>query len=1343
LKKRHASNEEQAPARAAKPKRSAFGRWRRFFVRLMALGVVACALVIALAKLALPWIAAHPEILCEQLSNGLKTPVLIGAVQSDWQARPRLSVQDLQLGSGDRALRVAAAQIELDPFGFLPGRRWVRDLTILGAQLTLEQTPLGWRLQGLGQTTAVSAAQFDRLTLLNAIGRLSIRNTQLVVRPALGASFRIDNANLALRRKRDELRAALVFEPPSAIAGGNAPQGTLDLRLRYAQSSQTLALYGAVENNRLRDLAALVGAFGVQAGASGALVGDLSGKVWLDLTLERDTGNQTHGALSGGKIALSSRDSRAQTTGTLSLQSRNGSDWQGELALSEPHNGNVDLQPSAVAARLRLGEQKRLSLSIASAEAPIALGALSRFAGAHLPLEQARAIARLALAGRLESFALQAAQPVSGSASTAPHWNMRLRARGVSSASYEHIPGVKNADIDLAMDANALSIQVQGTGFVLHAPKSFRKPITIDALALNAALWPALEGWSAGFSAEADEVALHAPGYDATAYIGVEKSFASAAGAADTTDPAEEPASIAISLAVSRGDIAKAAEFWVIDKMPIKVIHWLDSALVRGQTGAARAVYRGPMKRFEFPFERAQGRFEASFALNDAQIRYSPDWPALLIADSDFTLLNDSFIAHRVQGSILGNPVRALSGDILDFKAPIARFHIDGAQRTQDLLTLLRQSPIGSEFGSHFSGLTAGGEATVALELVLPLRPDLGEKVVSGTASLSNAELINPDWRLSLNAVNGSLAFDRFGFEAKALQALQNGLPVRLTASVGAPHTRENGVIVAATLDGAMSPEALFGHEAVLAPILAKVSGSSAWKVGVKTVRTDAGQTLTTAELSSNLVGVAIDLPSPLGKPETSARSLRLSVPTEASSQRALVLEMDGGVRFTAELGDTNRAFRGALILGENASDRALPAQGLKFIGSMAELDLSAWAALVGSTASASGGMRLANLDIQAAKLIGPLAQFPGAVRLAANPNAQGWKISVDSTAAAGNLLWRTDLATPALTAQFKHLHLPDPGDGGALSTTIDPRIIPTLHVYVEELNVGSAKLGATRLESYPTAEGMKIDLLESKSGDLTLTGSGDWRSTALAGSESRFKLRFSAQDLGRMLGGLGFSGHVSGGQTLADMDVHWPGAPIEFALARLNGRLKVWVGPGRFLELDPGAGRLFGLLSVRELPRRLALDFRDFFQSGMSFSEVAGSFTFASGNAFTSDMRILAPAADITIHGRTGLSTRDYEQTALVSPKVGALPIVGALAGGPVGAAAGLLAQGVLEGEKTLTANYKISGTWEKPLVVKQATIRAARRSRTRPAPVQAPEVRAPDNSQRSLSPSDLGSAE
>jgi uncharacterized protein YhdP len=144
--------------------------------------------------------------------------------------------------------------------------------------------------------------------------------------------------------------------------------------------------------------------------------------------------------------------------------------------------------------------------------------------------------------------------------------------------------------------------------------------------------------------------------------------------------------------------------------------------------------------------------------------------------------------------------------------------------------------------------------------------------------------------------------------------------------------------------------------------------------------------------------------------------------------------------------------------------------------------------------------------------------------------------------------------------------------------------------------------------------------------------------------------------------------------------------------------------------------GRLFGLFSVREIPRRLALDFGDFFRTGMSFTSINGEFALVGGNANTSNLHIASPAADIRIRGRTGLKARDYDQQMVVTPRVGgALTVVGALAGGPAGAAAGLAVQTLFNKaiNQVTTARYHVTGSWEKPDI----TLISREGGRTRPS--------------------------
>jgi uncharacterized protein YhdP len=250
---------------------------------------------------------------------------------------------------------------------------------------------------------------------------------------------------------------------------------------------------------------------------------------------------------------------------------------------------------------------------------------------------------------------------------------------------------------------------------------------------------------------------------------------------------------------------------------------------------------------------------------------------------------------------------------------------------------------------------------------------------------------------------------------------------------------------------------------------------------------------------------------------------------------------------------------------------------------------------------------------------------------------------------------------------------------------------------------LGKASFGAAQFDSHPSAEGMHIDTLESHSPNVNMTATGDWNGTAQA-NHSHLIIKLTAQNLGHMMDALGFPGLIDGGQTTGEIDALWPGPPSAFALDKLEtGAITLNVGEGRILDVQPGAGRFFGLLSLSEIPRRLSLDFSDFFRSGLSFNSITGTFGLDRGNAYTSNLVIKVPAADIAISGRTGLRAKDYDQQMQVTPHTSAtLPIVGALAAGPVGAAAGLVLQGVLGRPmgKALGSRYQVTGSWEKPQI-------------------------------------------
>ena len=102
-----------------------------------------------------------------------------------------------------------------------------------------------------------------------------------------------------------------------------------------------------------------------------------------------------------------------------------------------------------------------------------------------------------------------------------------------------------------------------------------------------------------------------------------------------------------------------------------------------------------------------------------------------------------------------------------------------------------------------------------------------------------------------------------------------------------------------------------------------------------------------------------------------------------------------------------------------------------------------------------------------------------------------------------------------------------------------------------------------------------------------------------------------------------------------------WSGGPDADVLARMDGTLHLDLGRGQLRSVKPGAGRILGLTSIIELPRRLSLDFRDVTDEGLAFDSVTGDFELRAGNAYTQNLLLEGAAVDIGVVGRTGLARR------------------------------------------------------------------------------------------------------
>ena len=151
-----------------------------------------------------------------------------------------------------------------------------------------------------------------------------------------------------------------------------------------------------------------------------------------------------------------------------------------------------------------------------------------------------------------------------------------------------------------------------------------------------------------------------------------------------------------------------------------------------------------------------------------------------------------------------------------------------------------------------------------------------------------------------------------------------------------------------------------------------------------------------------------------------------------------------------------------------------------------------------------------------------------------------------------------------------------------------------------------------------------------------------------------------------------------------------WAGSPSDMEIT-LTGNLVLEAAKGQFVKLEPGIGKLFGILSLQALPRRISLDFRDVFSEGFAFDEIVGAVKINRGIASTDKFRIEGPAARVFMSGEVDLARETQKLRVRISPHVSdTFSLAGALVGGPIAGLAAYLAQKVLKDPLDQMVSYE-----------------------------------------------------
>ena len=803
------------------------------------------------------------------------------------------------------------------------------------------------------------------------------------------------------------------------------------------------------------------------------------------------------------------------------------------------------------------------------------------------------------------------------------------------------------------------------------------------------------------------------------------------------------PGVLDLTAQLTRTNLTRLHRYLPLTVLP-DVRRYLKEAVRAGTATAVDFRVRGRI--YDMPVaDPAKGEFRIRADVKDVQFDYVPPfmreagalpWPAL-------TQLSGEFLFDQLRLGVTGINAQLDGMPGLQLKeAAVHIHHLDGNQSPRlevqtratgpgaSMLAYVHQSPVDGLLGGALTQARLTGPAVLDLTLDLPFDQIVATQV-KGRLQLDGNDLLMHPQAPPLLATRGEVQFTHKGFSVAQARAQLYGGEVRFdggwTAGGAGPRFKGEGRVSA---DGLRT-----GAPALVSRLLGGASGNAAYRAQLGFV--DGEMEL---DIQSDLQGMALSLPAPLGKRADEAVPLHLQRVMVAAEpvQDRLLLDWGQGpgavrMRYDRELKDGQaRVLRGGVAVGlEPGMALPAPESGVHANIRLPRLNAAEWVQVLGSgagldmrtladTESDTGAqgyvpdqlaLRTDVLDVDGRRFDKVVL---GAARVGRN-----WRANIDAPEVGGYVElslspsghvehWRGRLA---------RLHLPASSAREADRLASQTTELPGIDVLVSDFRIGERELGRLELAAEPRGSGAarewRLNKLLIQTPEARLRASGNWSVPVALGAQSAAQRRtqlgvqIDIDDSGLLLQRFGHPGVVRAAKGRIEGQIGWYGTPFQPDWASATGQIQLDVQRGQFLKVDPGAAKLLAVLNLQALPRRLALDFSDVFSEGFVFDFVRGDARITRGVISTNNLQMKGVTAAVLMEGSANIVTETQDIRAVVVPEVNAG--TASLIATAINPAVGLgtfLAQFLLNQplQSAATQTFHITGTWADPKIDKLA---------------------------------------
>lgn len=1259
---------------------SALLRWG---LALLALLLVLAAVYVSLGRVLMPMVADYRQELQDKATEALKMPVSIGRLEGGWHGfTPELIARDVRIGEAQEVLHLSSVGVSPDILQSLIRRQpRISILTVEGLKLTVNEDPQGaWSVAGLAQQKSSTAVDMTQvLQQLKSLDQVSLLNSQVTIAADQQPPQTLNAINLTLRQGLQGQRMDIKLLLP------NGKPLEAQVKAQLDEHNWQASVVNAYLKLAPSDWAAwippsLTGKWHLQHA-------QLGGEVWLSW---RD------GAVQQGvsQLVLSNLELAYAERNPAALQDIK---LNGYYAATEQ---GFTLQLADLA--MTLGEQRwghvQLGISHKKADSSWQLSA-DQFdvtplvplvtALAPLPDEGINIINTLQPHGKLNNLQL-AFKP---QLELARRLSFSANLDKVGFSKFDASPAVDNISGSVEGDIGHGVVHVDAQDFSLHLATLFPKPWVYTRV--NGEFdWT----WNdAGVTLRSEYLQATGPEGKAGADFIIRLLF----------DPAAEDY-MDLRVGIREGDASYTSKYLptLVPSFSPALATWLKDSIKGGAVNQGYFQYQGSINHDSPSTAHSISLF---FDVDNAELDYQKGWPKLSKAKTQVRVEDSGVRINVAQGEVLNSTVSDASANIaLDTPGGDLDLVIESKLKSSvsDAMKILQDAPIPT--AQVFAGWKGEGALTGALKLELPLH-DIAETAVRVDFSSKDATLTIPSPKLELSKLKGDFSFDtRKGLSGEGLSARVLGHTVRGSSIAGTAEGKANTLL---DLTGKIPLSSLTQWLAVTQPL--PVDGDLPYRL-----RLSLGPDASYLQVNSDLQGIAINLPAPLGKASGISRDAEFKMslgdqPTTYQVQYAdrASLAYTAGAKNLLDGG-------GELLLGAGRA-QLTQSKGLSVNGRIAEFDVGEWQAAIkpyqdAPVDDASSLFDQARVRIDRFKGFGVETQD---LTLSLQRSGAAWAVGIDSALVKGQVKL-PDAAKAPIVVDLDYVKLPpakvpaeDAPPAADPLASIAPVDIPAFDLKIKQVALGTRQLGSWSLNARPLANGVQFSNLALQLSGATMKGSLGWQGAA-GSSNSWYKGRIAGENLADTLQAWGFAPSATSESYHLDVDGSWQGSPAGFSLARFSGTMDASLKKGQFVEMKGSANalRVFGLLNFNSIGRRLRLDFSDLFGKGLSYDRMKGLLVATNGVYVTREpIALKGPSSNVEVNGTIDIAHKVIDAKLLVTlPVTTNLPLAVIIAGFNPAIGGALLVADKLLGDniaRLASVQYEIKGplgdpefTFDKP---------------------------------------------